>query len=79
MLDFYDKEVNVGDKVLTYYMGLPNDYTMTEGMIEKIGSGTTNDYEYDNREWATIIVEKKLLNDIVHVRIFRTGKEIVKI
>lgn len=79
MLDFYDKEVNVGDKVLTYYMGPPNNHTMAEGIIKKIGKGNMNEEEYDGRDWATVEIPVKGAHTVFNVRIFRTGKEIVKI
>ena len=79
MVDFYGKEVKVGDKVLTYYIGLPNNHTMAEGIIEKIGKGNVNDEEYDSRDWATVTIPIKGVHTVFHVSIFRSDKEIVKI
>lgn len=79
MVDFYGNEVKVGDKVLTYYLGLPNNHTMAEGIIKKIGKSNVNDEEYDGRDWATVEVPVKGVHTVFHVSIFRTGKEIVKI
>ena len=79
MVDFYGKELNVGDKVLTYYIGLPNDRTMAEGVIEKIGKVNVNDEEYDSRDWATVKIPIKGVHTVFNVSILRSGKEIVKL
>lgn len=79
MVDYFGKEVNIGDNVLTYYLGSIYGNTMVEGVIEKIGKGNVNEEEYDGRDFATIEIPVKGVHTVFHVSIFRTGQEIVKI
>jgi len=80
MVDYFGKEVNIGDNVLTYYLGsIYGGNTMVEGVIEKIGKGNVNEEEYDGRDFATIEIPVKGVHTVFHVSIFRTGQEIVKI
>lgn len=77
MKDFNNKELSVGDKVLTYDV-THNGIHFREGVIESIEK-KVDDEQPMAQEWATIVFTHKIGGEEYKIRVFRTSSAIIKI
>lgn len=77
MKDFNNKELSVGDKVLTYDV-THNGIHFREGVIEAIEK-KVDDEQPMAQEWATIVFTHKIGGEEYKIRVFRTSSAIIKI
>ena len=77
MKDFNNKELSVGDKVLTYDV-THNGIHFREGVIESIEK-KVDDEQPMAQEWATIVFTHKIGGEEYKIRVFRTSSAIIKL
>ena len=77
MKDFNNKELSVGDKVLTYDVN-PYGIHLREGVIEAIET-KVDDERPTAQEWATIVFTHKICGEEYKTRVFRPNDSIIKI
>ena len=77
MKDFNNKELSVGDKVLTYDV-THNGIHFREGVIESIEK-KVDDEQPMAQEWTTIVFTHKIGGEEYKIRVFRTSSAIIKI
>ena len=77
MKDFNNKELSVGDKVLTYDV-THNGMHFREGVIESIEK-KVDDEQPMAQEWATIVFTHKIGGEEYKIRVFRTSSAIIKL
>ena len=77
MKDFNNKELSVGDKVLTYDV-THNGIHFREGVIESIEK-KVDDEQPMAQEWATIVFTHKIGGEEYKTRVFRTSSAIIKL
>ena len=78
MKDFNNKEVSVGDKVLTYDVA-HNGIHFREGIIEAIEKKVDDEHPIA-QEWATVVFTHRIGGSDYKIRVFRTNDDsIIKI